>query len=85
MNNFLTVEEAAARLRVAPFTMRKYLREGRVRGVRIGRAWRIPEDALSFPILSATTLRPSLVASPDADPAEIEAALKAIAEKRQAK
>src|SRR5215216_4654528 len=48
----LTVEEAAQRLRLAPFTVRVYLREGRLRGVKLpGRSqageWRIPEDAVS--------------------------------------
>ena len=49
---FLTVEEAAQRLRLAPFTVRAYLRDGRLRGVKLpGRSrageWRIPEDAVS--------------------------------------
>ena len=85
MNKFLTVEEAAERLRVAPFTMRKYLRQGRVQGVRVGRSWRIPEDALSFPNLSATTLQPMAVASPEADPAEVAALAREISEKREGK
>lgn len=43
----LTVEEAAARLRVSEWTLRKWLREGRLRGSRPGRDWRIEEAAVA--------------------------------------
>lgn len=43
----ITVEEAAARLRVKPATVRLWLRTGRLRGVKVGpRLWRIPERSL---------------------------------------
>ena len=47
MELLLTVEQAAERLQLAPFTVRKHLREGRLRGIKRGaKAWRIPESAL---------------------------------------
>lgn len=44
--NWLTVEEAAARLRVAPRTMRKWAQTGVVSAWKAGRDWRISEEAL---------------------------------------
>ena len=44
---FLTVPEVAERLRMNPETIRVWLREGRLRGVRPGgkrAGWRIPES-----------------------------------------
>lgn len=42
----LTAKEAAEVLGVSDITMRRMVREGRVRGTRYGRAYRIPKDAL---------------------------------------
>jgi excisionase family DNA binding protein len=45
----LTVAEVAARLRVHPETVRRWLAQGRLEGVRPGGTkigWRIPESAL---------------------------------------
>jgi excisionase family DNA binding protein len=44
---FLTVPEAAERLRVMPETVRRWLRSGRLKGVSLGSdraGWRIPES-----------------------------------------
>ena len=49
---FLTVEEAATRLKVAPFTVRVWLREGKIEGVKLGKVWRVlvaSLDALARP------------------------------------
>ncbi len=43
---FLTVEQAAKRLQVHPYTLRRYLREGKIRAVKISRHYRIAESAL---------------------------------------
>jgi excisionase family DNA binding protein len=43
---FLTVEQAARQLQVAPYTLRDWLKSGRLRGVKLGREWRVPERAL---------------------------------------
>jgi excisionase family DNA binding protein len=42
----LTVEEACKVLRITSKTLRRHLKEGRVKGVRIGRVWRIDEEVL---------------------------------------
>lgn len=42
----LTVEQAAERLQVGTFTVREQLRNGRLRGIKRGRLWRVPESAL---------------------------------------
>lgn len=41
-----TPEEAAEFLRVTPRTVREWLRTGRLKGVKAGRLWRVPEDEL---------------------------------------
>lgn len=45
-STFLTVEEAAQHLRVSPDSVRRFLRDKKLRGVRVGGQWRIPTDAL---------------------------------------
>lgn len=42
----LTPEEAAERLNVSPLTIRKWLRSGRLRGVKVSVLWRIREQDL---------------------------------------
>lgn len=44
---FLTVEEVASRLRVSTFTVRRWLRDGALQGVRIGGRWRVSEESLA--------------------------------------
>ena len=43
---FYDVPEAATVLGLTPDTMRRWLRVGRVRGLRLGRDWRIPVRAI---------------------------------------
>jgi excisionase family DNA binding protein len=47
----LTVEEVAERLQLTPDTVRRFLREGKIRGIKTspgkGGDWRIPESALA--------------------------------------
>lgn len=43
----LTVEEVAAKLRMSEYVIRMYLREGKLRGAKIGRVWRIDEKDLN--------------------------------------
>jgi excisionase family DNA binding protein len=72
---YLKVEDAAERLSIAPFTMRKWLRQKRVEGVKMGGEWRVPESALSINALrSATTLTPLSWADSSASEEEINAA-----------
>lgn len=44
---FYTVEEAARRLKMHPDTLRRQLRQGRIKSVRTGKLWRIPESVFS--------------------------------------
>lgn len=44
--SFLSVEQTARRLQLHPFTIRRQLQSGRLRGVKRGRVWRVPESAL---------------------------------------
>jgi excisionase family DNA binding protein len=43
---FYAAKEAAALLGVNVQTMRRYLREGKIRSIRLGRDWRISKAAL---------------------------------------
>jgi len=43
---FLTPEDVAEILNVEASTIRKWLREGILKGVKFGGLWRIPEDEL---------------------------------------
>lgn len=45
---YLTVEETARRLKVDEETVRRWLREGTLRGLKFGRVWRIPESELTL-------------------------------------
>ena len=40
----MTIQEAADALRVAPVTIRRYIRSGRLRAVRVGRGLRVDKD-----------------------------------------
>ncbi len=43
---FLTVAQAAKQLQIHPYTLRRYLREGKIRAVKISRHYRIAPSAL---------------------------------------
>ena len=44
----LTLREAAKQLAVAPKTVRKLIKTGPLRGIRIGREWRVDQDDLDL-------------------------------------
>lgn len=46
---FLTIEQAARQLQVHPYTLRRWVREGKIRAVKISRHYRISPDALKPP------------------------------------
>jgi len=47
--NLLTPDEAAERLAVSPKTLRDWLRTGMLKGVKVGRLWRVwPADLEAF-------------------------------------
>jgi excisionase family DNA binding protein len=69
MEDLLTVEQAAAKLQIAPKTLKDWLRAGRLKGVRLGKLWRIKESDLEAFINQ----------SADEDQADIAAAEEALA------
>jgi len=46
MESLLTVEQYASRAQLHPDSVRRQLREGRLRAIKKGRVWRIPESAM---------------------------------------
>lgn len=46
MEMLLTVEQASERLQLSAYTVREHLKSGKLRGIKRGRVWRIPESAL---------------------------------------
>ncbi|MGH2460971.1 MAG: excisionase family DNA-binding protein [Chloroflexota bacterium] len=64
----MTVSEVAQRIRVSPELVRRWLREGRLRGVRLGGTrlgWRIPDDEVErFLLAAGLNVLPSLPADP---------------------
>jgi len=42
----LSVEEVAARVKVSTYTVRRWVRQGRLAGIKIGRDWRVDERDL---------------------------------------
>jgi acetyl-CoA synthetase len=43
-NQYFTPEEFARKISVHPQSVRLWLREGNIKGVKLGRIWRIPES-----------------------------------------
>lgn len=77
MEKLLTPEEAAAILSVSPKSIRAWLRQGKLKGVRAGRLWRIRErdlEAFLDPLVHA------LETAPEDDEPLTEEDKKAIAE-----
>ena len=44
MERLLTPEEVAERLRLSVITVKKWLRQGKLQGVKVGKLWRVPEE-----------------------------------------
>ena len=54
----LTLEEAAQQLKTSTWTVRRWIREGKLRGVRIGGTYRVdPADLAEFIRKGKTTLK----------------------------
>jgi excisionase family DNA binding protein len=51
---YLTPDEVAAQLAVSPLTVRRWLRSGKLKGVKAGKQWRISEGALKTFLESPT-------------------------------
>jgi excisionase family DNA binding protein len=46
MSEVLTIQEACARLKLKPETVRDWLKAGRLKGVKLGRVWRVDAEDL---------------------------------------
>ena len=66
--SFLSVEQTARRLQLHPFTIRRQLQSGRLRGVKRGRVWRVPESALFESSPSALPLQSARSSTPTRTP-----------------
>ena len=53
-HELITIEEAARYLKVTPYTIRRYLREKKLPGIKLGGQWRIRSDALEKKLLAAS-------------------------------
>lgn len=56
-HDLLTIEEAAGYLKVTPYTIRRYLREKKLPGIKLGGQWRIRLDALEKKLQAASESR----------------------------
>ena len=54
-SEYLTVEEAAGKLRLHIDTMRRYMREGRLRGAKVGKRYLIPATEIQKYLDAAMT------------------------------
>ena len=46
MENFLTAEEVAQYLKLSPYTIREYAKDGKIPALKFGRAWRFSPQAI---------------------------------------
>ena len=51
--SFLTVKEAAEALRISQQTVRKYVKEGRLKGIRVGRPILVQEESIKALLTSS--------------------------------
>ena len=66
----LTLDEAAARLKLARKTVRDWVRAGKIPGFKLGRVWRVKASAVEQAIEAAEAKQPRPVLVPDADAEE---------------
>lgn len=57
MSEILTINEAAAYLRVSPHTIRRELKRGRIRALRVGAQWRFRKEDLEKGFLVQPVVR----------------------------
>jgi excisionase family DNA binding protein len=61
----LTLDEAAARLKLARKTVRDWVRAGKLPGFKLGRVWRVKASAVEQAIAAAGARQPRPVLVPD--------------------
>jgi excisionase family DNA binding protein len=71
---FLSVEQVASRLGLHVRTVRRYVREGRLKAVRIGKQYRVAREALDA--LTGTPPAPAAVSAPTARHVEVSSILQ---------
>ena len=86
---FITVAEAARRLNRSIEQVRRYLREGKLKGARVGQQWFIEGASLDFvyrqrPPRLLRVREAAVMEAPKVDKKEIEALFKRIDERREA-
>mgnify|MGYP001606354727 CR=1 FL=1 len=59
IENFLTTEQVANILQVHPFTILKFIKQGKLRGIKLGRVYRIQESEVQRFLEERTASRPS--------------------------
>lgn len=47
MKELYTIEEVADFLRVSTRTIRRYIKEGKLKGFKVGQAWRFPDEEVA--------------------------------------
>jgi excisionase family DNA binding protein len=71
---FLSVDQVASRLGLHVRTVRRYVREGRLKAVRIGKQYRVAREALDA--LTGTPTAPATVSAPTARHVEVSSILQ---------
>jgi excisionase family DNA binding protein len=56
MSKVLTPEETAERLKISAKTIRDWLRSGRLKGIKIGRQWRVEESVINYILANGLNL-----------------------------
>lgn len=51
-DELMTVAEVAEFFRVVPMTVYRWVQQGKIRGVRVGRTWRIPRSEVDKVVAS---------------------------------
>lgn len=46
MKEFYTLEEVGEILKISVITLRKYIKQGKIKAIKIGKHWRVTEDNL---------------------------------------
>ena len=72
--SFLSIDQVAGRLGLHVRTVRRYVREGRLKAVRIGKQYRVAREALDA--LTGTPPAPAAVAAPTARHVEVSSILQ---------
>ena len=60
MESFMTAEEVAEHLKLSPYTIREYAKDGKIPAVKFGRAWRFSPQAIKKWIEKEDTLTKSV-------------------------